>query len=63
MKNESLYMATASSNSFLGYYNPIDIPLNDETDYIITITPMVMQIIDGCLDTLTIIKLMIQYLT
>lgn len=39
MKSESLYMATASSSDFLGYYKPIDIPLNDETDYVITISP------------------------
>lgn len=32
-------MATASSTNFLGYYNPINIPLHDETDYVITITP------------------------
>lgn len=39
MKSDSLYMATASSDTFLDYYKPIDIPLNDETDYIITISP------------------------
>lgn len=39
MKSESLYMNTKQNSDFLMYYNPISIPLNHETDYIITISP------------------------
>ncbi len=39
MKNESLYMNTNQTTDFLTYYVPVKIPLNDSTDYIITISP------------------------
>lgn len=38
MKSESLYMNTAATSDFLGYYNPVEIPLDDTTDYVITIS-------------------------
>lgn len=39
MKSESLYMNTQQTTDFLTYYVPVEIPLNDSTDYIITISP------------------------
>ena len=39
MKSESLYMSTRQTTDFLTYYNPINIPFDDTTDYVITITP------------------------
>lgn len=37
MSNYSLYKNTKRSSYYMGYYNPIDIPLDPETDYLILI--------------------------
>lgn len=39
MDRYSLYSSTKTNNGYLGYYSPVDIPIEDSTNMVITITP------------------------